>query len=74
MGTLLRKAGIVDDQRGDLGQFLIKRARQARKQHVGIPRAHDHTLLQPLPHRLDLICAVDQPRGDRLDALPLPVQ
>ena len=41
---------------------------------LGIPGTHHHALLQTLPHRLDLIRAVDQAGGDRLDALPLAIE
>ena len=74
MPALLGKAGIVDDKRLDARQLPIERAGQPGKQRVRVPRAHDHTLLEALPHRLDLIGAVHQAGGDGFNALPLTIE
>jgi hypothetical protein len=57
--AFLREAGIVEHERRHLRQFPIECPRQTRKQVARVPRAHHHALLQALPHRLDLIRAID---------------
>jgi hypothetical protein len=72
--ALFGKAGVVDHEGGDRRQFAVQQAAHPGEHLAGVPRTHHDALLQPLPHRLDLARLIDQPRGDRLDTFPLPIQ
>lgn len=74
MAPLLGKPGIVQDEGRRLGQIALDQAREPVKQRASVPGAHHHAWRQPLPHRLDLIGALDQARHDRLNALPLAIE
>lgn len=74
VASVLRKPGVIDDERRHLRQLAIERLRQAGKHSRLVPGTHRHALLQPLAHRLDLAPVIDQPGRDWYDAFALPVE
>jgi len=71
MFALLGEASVINYQRFDTRQLVLKDPRKTSEDLALGPRGDRHGLLKALPHPLDFSGVINQPTSHRLDAFSI---